>query len=168
MEKKVILISENDLKENSNIEWNNDNKSLSFSILDVQNLYLKPILGEKLYSEVVSAVYLSATDISYVMENRIADLLGQIKSYLIHAVIVDYLFVNNYKSTNKGVLKMHDSSAQDINSQELEYAKNYYEGKMTAYKNSLINYLKNNELASIKSDKDITTDVIGWYLPGLN
>lgn len=168
MEKKVILISEQDLKDNSNIELNNDTKILSLSILDTQKLYLKPILGNSLFEEVIDSVYQSATNDGFVISNKIKNLLEVIRPYLIHAVIVDYLITNNYKLTNKGVLKLNDTSASNVSPSELEYAKNYYDSKMTAYKAALIGYLKDNNLTTRKADKDITTDVIGWYLPGLN
>lgn len=168
MEKKVILISEQDLKDSSNIELNNDNKILSFSIQDTQNLYLKPILGKELFEEVIDSIYQAATDDTFTISDEIKNLLDVIKPYLIHAVIVDYLITNNYKLTNKGILKLNDTSASNVNPSELEYTKNYYDNKMTAYKAALIGYLKDNNLTTRKADKDITTDVIGWYLPGLN
>lgn len=165
--KRVLLISEKQIKDNSIIEQNVDAKILSKTIANVQEVVLKPILGSSVYATLIDEAYNKATDSSYVIAEPYSALLTDyIQPFLINAVLVEFIVVNNYKVTNKGLLKLRDNLADNVDADELEYAKNYHENYLSKYKKNLIDFLKANNLLSCSSDTDITSTSIGWFLGG--
>lgn len=167
MANNVLLISEKQIKEKSILEINIDSKILNRTIIDVQELQLKSILGTDLYNSVIDSVA-SAANTSYVIPDNIKELLKDyITPFLIYAVIVDIIISNNYKLTNKGVLKLNDNNASNLTSDELEYQKNYADNKANAYKQRLIQYLSDNNYIdnSSNTDTDVSFDTIGWAIP---
>lgn len=164
MSKKILLISEKQIKDQSIIEQNVDSKILSKVIQNVQEIQLKAVLGSTLYSALLSSVEADIVDAVGIPQEYRTLLDEYIQPFLIHAVLVDFIVVNNYKVTNKGLLKMRDDVADAISSDELEYTKSYYEGYKSEYKKNLIVYLKENKLVSYGTDTDVTTDSTGWFL----
>jgi hypothetical protein len=163
--KKVLLISENQIKQSSIIELNADSKVLSKVILDVQKLVLRPVLGDQLYNQVVDEVYTTKTEIGHEMNATIKVLMDEyIKDFLVATVLQDWIVTNNYKMTNKGMVKLTDSNATTLSDGELEYAKNYYDQKVSAYKLNLINYLKSQKLIDGGTDQNVTSESIGWVI----
>lgn len=161
---KVLLISEKQIKAQTIIEQNVDAKILSKVILNAQETKLRSILGADLYDSVLKMVADKVTS-GTTIEQPYATLIDTyIQPYLVNATLVDFLVVNNYKITNKGVLKMRDDVAESLNAQELDYARNYYENYAVSYKHMLIEYLKESGLIQHKTDTDITSPSTGWYL----
>lgn len=169
MARKVLLIDEKSIKAKSVLEENIDSKILARVILDVQNIQLKSILGKKLFDDVIEAVYQVSTDDSYTMSSQLKELLDDyITPFLVYAVLVDFLTTNNFKITNKGVLKLNDSNATNLSNDDLNYTANYHRNKMTSYKDALLEYLKEKELLVMGTDIQIASSSIGWYLEGSN
>jgi len=165
---KVLLISEKKIKDQSLIQLNVESKVLSRTILDSQNIYLRPILGETLFDSVLNEVYLTSTDSSHTMDADIKTLLEDyIQPYLCHAVLQDVVINLHYKITNKGVLQFNDTQATSVQASDLEYFKNYLNNRTSSYKSVLINYIKDNKLIADsdgRTDTNITDSAIGWYL----
>lgn len=167
MNNQVLLISEKEIKAQSLIQYNVDSKIISRTILDTQNIYLRPILGNTLFTQVISEVYQAATTGSYVMDSGVKALLEEyIHPYLAHAVTSDVIINSTYRLTNKGMLKYNDSSASSLTDTEIEQAKNYHDNRTSSYKAVLIKYLQDNKLIQdeCKPDNDIVSDSIGWFL----
>ena len=161
---KILLIDEETIKKESIIEKNVDSKILSKVIVNIQELYLKEILGSKLYQLLLSAV-------NELMVNQVAlsaeysTLLNEyVQPYLIHAVCADFIVMNNYKISNKGVLKMNDNAANNATSDDIEYMKNYVDNYVGQYKKNLVEYLKTSDLKECSSSINTTSESIGWYL----
>ena len=165
---KTILISEKQVKEASLIQLNVDSKVLGRTIIDSQNIYLRPILGQTLFDSVLNEAYLTATDDSHTMDASIKTLLEDyIQPYLIHAVMQDIVVNLHYKITNKGVMQFNDTQGQSVSSNDLEYFKNYLDNRTSSYKATLINYCETQKLIQdCATDKNITDEGIGWYLSG--
>jgi hypothetical protein len=163
----VILISEKDIKNESLIQLNVEPKVISRTVLDCQTIYLRPILGDTLYEQVLTEVINKSTVPGYVISDAIKTLLEQYIQPYLCSLVESQIVVNlSFKMTNKGVLKYNDASANNISSEELEYFKNYLDARVSGYKAILIDYLtKNNLTSNISTDRDITSDGIGWYLP---
>jgi hypothetical protein len=165
---KVLLVSEKKIKDQSLIQLNVESKVLGRTILDSQNIYLRPILGETLFDSVLDEVYKTSTDDTHTMDSNIKTLLEDyIQPYLIHAVMQDVVINLHYKITNKGVLQFNDTQATSIQSGDVEYFKNYLDNRTSSYKAVLINYLNENKLITqddVPTDTNITENSIGWYL----
>jgi len=167
MMQKILLISESTVKDLSLIQLNVDGKVLAKTILEVQFIHLRPILGNDLYQKVLDDVSSKAADGSYVMVYKTL-LEDYIQPYLAHATLQDWIINSTYKMTNKGILKYSDSQATALGSDEIEYAKNYHDNKVASYKKALICYLEENKLVeSCNTDTDITSEATGWYLSGM-
>lgn len=162
---KVLLVSEKTIKEQSIIEQTVDSKVLSSIIWNVQELQLKAILGKDLYTSVLQEVFTSVSTSANLSTTTQELLNSYVTPFLIYATLVDFIVLNNYKLSNKGLMKLNDNSATSTNQSEIEYAKNYYDNFLSVYKNNLINYLKTD---SNNDDKDLNVDetsyTIGWYL----
>lgn len=165
MANKVLLIGVKILKSQSVIENNVNDKELSKVIMNVQEIQLKPILGKTLYEQVCNEAMSKIEDSGYSMPELYSTLLEDyIKPYLIYATIAEFLVINNYKITNKGVQKLNDNSSTSINSQEVEYLKNYYDNFVSTYKGNLIKFLKEQNILENSADVNVTYPAIGWHL----
>lgn len=162
---KVLLIGVKLIKAESIIEENVDDKVLSKVILNVQEIQLKGILGKELYDTVCNEVTLKVADSTYVIPEPVNEMLNDyIKPFLVHATVAEFIAINNYKVSNKGVQKLNDNSSSSINASEIEYLKNYYDNYVSTYKSNLIKFLKENDLIVKGADTNITLPTIGWFL----
>jgi len=151
--RKVLIITPTEIKNDSVIEENADNKILKESILLCQDLYLSEILGKTLYDRVIESIYdfsLSATPIAA----DIVALIPYIKKYLLYSVVRDFTINNHYKLSNKGTFVLSDSNATPATIKELEYRMSSCDRGISGYKNLLIEYLTDNDLIV-----DCNTDV---------
>lgn len=162
--KNVLLISDDELKAYSVVEANTDSKLIANTIKTVQQVYLQPILGETLYNQLMYSVQqnvLSGATITGLYDN----LLVLVKQYLINKVVAEFVIPNNYKLTNKGVLKLSDNSAQTISDNDLQKIKDHFDNISTSYKIQVLDFIKRNNLLDCNQDKDITGEA-GWWLGG--
>lgn len=154
MSQNVFIIVPSEIKDNSRVEINVDDRSLRDLILTTQDIRLSEILGETLYKRVIDSIYnynVSNTSIP----NDIIDLLPYIKNYLKYKVISEFIVLNHYKLTNKGTVKLSDNNATSATNGDIEWYKTYYDNASLSYKSLLIEYLKNNRLVV---DKGVDTD----------
>ena len=165
MNKPVLLVSESQIKQQSIVEKNVDSKLLSKVIINVQELSLKGILGAELYDLIINAVNEKVINDVPLSESFTILLNQYIQPYLIHAVLADFIVINNYKISNKGVMKLNDNSATNATADDIEYVKNYIDNYVVSYKKNLVQYLSENNLSgTCKVDTNITSGSIGWFL----
>lgn len=161
---KVLLVEPKEVISYSVLEQNVNPKVLRAVIDNVQNIQLKNVLGSILFNQVIEAVYQNVTNnvsIDSATEHLITN---YIKPYLIYATLCDFLIANHYKITNKGVLRLTDRNGQTLSSVEIESVKDFYENQSVVYKNTLIKFLKDNDLIDCDNDTDVTSQAIGWFL----
>lgn len=166
MSNRILLISEGHLKEQSVIEQNVNPKVLSKTIITIQDLRLRPILGAALYEQVLEAVELKESKQAELTTFQRELIYDYIQPFIVFSVLADLHVVNNYKMTNKGVLKLNDNAATSLQASELEHAKDYYDNYAAQYKQRLINFLSDNGVLDKQADTDTTSSAIGWYLEG--
>ncbi len=150
----VFIITPSEIKNNSRIEISVDDKTLRDLVLITQETKLSEILGDTLYSEIISAIYeyrISATPIGSTFE----ELLPYCKKYLTYQVISDFIYVNHYKLTNKGTFKLNDANATAATNEEIEWYKTFYDNAVASYKKSLVDYLI---AQSLRVTADLPTD----------
>ncbi|MFT3908312.1 MAG: hypothetical protein QM737_02715 [Ferruginibacter sp.] len=163
MAENILLITESKIKAQTIIEKNVDSEILQHITWQVQEHQLKPVLGKTVYERVLTEVGNQIEDSNYEIPEMYQDLLSiYIKPFLLTAITADFIFVNQHKATNKGLLKMNDNSANAATPQEVDTLRNYYNNQLSTYKANLIKYLKNNNLIDNCTDTN-TTSSIGWY-----
>lgn len=158
--KNVQLISTNTILNNSIVDPNVDTKVIAATIQTTQDSYLRPILGDSLYDSLTEAVYLkvvSGTSLS----DQYVTLLDKIEPYLVNRSIAEYVFLNTYKLTNKGVQKLNDNSAASGDESDVQNVRNYFLGIANNYKKILTDYLQSEKLVY---NKEAYTENTGWFL----
>ncbi len=164
--KKVLIIPITEIINGSFIDDNVDHKILSKTLAIVQETAYKAILGGSLYDNLINAIYeykVNSVNISSVY----ASLIDISKPYLIAKTVSDFIITNQYKISNKGLLKLNDNSATAISESDLQAVKDYYDNLISTYKKELIEFLKRNRLTeSDVTDDTITEEATGWYFGG--
>jgi hypothetical protein len=161
--RNILLIGEAEVKENSTIEANVAPKILNLIISDIQKNELRRIIGKANYDGLLASIT-EQKDNGTPLNDRDNDLIEDyIKPYLTAATVVQFIVMNNYKLTNKGVLKMTDDQATGVESGDLEYLKGYYNLKMLAAKKSLTQFINEEAENSCQTEVD-SSDVGGLYL----
>jgi len=162
--KNILLIGEAEVKENSFIEKNVAPKALNLIISDVQKNELKRLIGKANYDAIIAAV-IDLKDNGTALNDRNKDFIDDyIKPFLIAATCVEFIVINNYKLTNKGVLKMTDEQAVNIDNGDLEYLKGYYMVKMVNAKKALTDFVSEENENLCNSGDDINGDLGGLFL----
>ena len=164
MNKKILLINSNDIFQNTTIEENVDVKLLSKTIATAQETALKPILGFELYNNLLNQVegfIISGQSI----DSNYTELLSYVTPYLIHKTVADFIIVNNYKISNKGLTKLTDGSQSNLSNHDIETVKDYYNNQVSTYKESLISYLRQTKQINFWNDTEVTNESTGgWFL----
>ena len=161
--KKVLLVSVQDIISASVIEDNVDVKLLSKTIGITQETGLKSILGTSLYTGLLDAVYdytVSGTPLTAAY----SALIENAKPYLIAQTVASFIIINNYKITNKGILKLNDNSATALSDSDIENVKNFYDNQISTFKASLIQFLRDTQLIDNRNDVQIISNATGWFL----
>jgi hypothetical protein len=167
MAKKIALISVNDVKENTVVESNVDEKVIINSILEVQDLELQSLIGivtlNRLKSEVEQTIVQSGYTLSVVDKTLLED---YIKPFVVYGTLVAAFVPIHYKFTNKGIQKKNDSNSQLADSKELEHLRSHYTVRFESYKKLLIEYVKEDEddTTNIEGEQDTTYGSTGWFL----
>lgn len=165
--KKIILISVNQVKENTIIESNVDEKLIVNSILEVQDLELQPVIGKITLNRLKSEVEQTIIQSGYTLADSDKTLLDEyIKPFLVYGTLVNSFIGIHYKYSNKGIIKKNDVQAQSADSKELELMRSHYVTKFENYKKRLIDYLKEDEDPSTnpEGEQDTTYGSTGWFL----
>jgi len=161
--KKVLLISVNEIIDNSVIEYNVDAKILAKTLSIAQETGLRPILGATLYDETINSVYnfvISGTPI----DSKYSNIITASKPYLIAKTTSDFIITNQYKFTDKGIMKLNDNSASNISEGDLQSVTDYYSNLISTYKQDLIQFLEDAHLIDYRNDVQISSEATGWFL----
>ena len=159
----TLLITPKKLINTSLIDDNVDKKQIARIILTVQQVNLKPILTTPIYNELMYGYYQVLVS-GGTLNALYSDLHGIVKNYLIHKVVAESTMLT-YRFGAKGVIKNTDTNATEVDSNELNNVKNYYDNISTTYKGELIDFLKKYGLTKCYGDNKITSEAINWYLP---
>lgn len=127
------------LKEFSVISENLDSKLLEPTIINVQELSLKKLIGKDLYAELVSEV--NAGVVSALNQTLLND---YIEPYLINKVIAESVIDLTYKLRNKAIMTTSSDFGQVANLTDLSKVQGKYNGIAEGYKIALNDYLCEN------------------------
>lgn len=131
---KVLFVNERTIKDSSIIEETLDSKILKVTVLEIQDLDLKPIIGKPLYKELEDQVIAKSQDSAYEIPQKYLDMLEVIKPFLIYGVLSQLAIPLTYKVTNKGFAVKDDTNADVQSGRDLQYVMNFYRTKYDAYR----------------------------------
>jgi len=130
-----LLISENYLKEYTNINKNVDMTILTPILQEVQDFYIIPLLGTNLYNEVLSQVTTSTVT---ALNQTLLDL---VVPCMLHYAKMEAMPDMKYRLMNKGVMikNSENSSAADLS--EIQFLMDRSKNKAEIYAQRVTNYL---------------------------
>lgn len=170
--KKTLLISEEEIKEQSLIEMNVAPKSIRVILKDVQHNQLRKILGNTKYNSIIDEVDNSLLPLNPVpVTPETSDFIKDyIQPFLVATVCVDFIVLNSFKLTNAGLLQMQVPNANNVDLSGLEHLKNYYDNKSATAKIDLIEALKldDTDTCSNAGNINTTSSVTGLYIESYN
>ena len=137
MNNKVLLISENAIKDDSVITQNLDGKYILSAIKNAQDMCLLPLLGSKLLNE----IYAQVQDGS--VEDRIQVLLDDyIHPILLNASISHIIVNTSLKIKNLGTVNTGDTNVTNVNIKDIQWLKQQYDYNVDFYNKRCIEYIK--------------------------
>ena len=162
--KRIQLVSEDKVKAFSIIEENVESKVISNTIIEVQDIELKSIMGTAHYNQVLDEVLSGSTVSGYTIPQATVTLLDEfIEPFLIYGTLFHITSNIHYKVTNKGVVKKTDGNATSANSDELAGIKKRYADVFDTYKQRLIDHLKTD--GDPETEPTVSTaNTSGWFL----
>lgn len=137
---KQLLITESQLKDNTTINSNLDNEFLSSQIYYCQERYIKPLLGDDLYHEVLNQLSTSAlTSLNSTL------LSGHVQNILINYSASEVLPLIHYKIDNIGIHNRMDSNFIPVKHEEIELLALQFKNQATFFAEQMTLYLFKNQ-----------------------
>ena len=139
----ILLISENAIKENSNLSDNIWGKSLLPAIREAQDIGLQSVIGQCLYEKLLDLV--KTGDIKEEENIAYKDLLDQyVRDFLLYEVIANVILNLNVKLANIGTVTTNDEHITNLTQGETDLLEHNYANKADFYKKRLQQFLLNN------------------------
>lgn len=142
---KVLLISTDKIKSESEIDENMHDQTVRNAVVYVQDYIIQMVIGTSLFEKLK---YLISTEWIYRMEfinykNLLTDYLHPI---FLHGVPAYIVIPNSLKNRNAGVYQVSDNSRQASGLSDIKYLQQDYQNKMDFYTDRAIRYLSCNLL----------------------
>lgn len=134
---KVLFFSVDYLRDNTVIDGNTDGDLLQPFIVMAQNTGIEPILGTKLFNEIVSSITSLSTVNKVLMDDYIHPALLQWSLYQSLPFI-------NYKLTNKAVSTSSSDNSDPIELNEIHYLRTAVKDVAEYYSERMTQFLKAN------------------------
>jgi len=148
------------LKEFSVISENLDNKLLEPTLIAVQDLYLRDVLGADLYAELITQIN---ADTTTVLNQTLLN--DYIEPYLINKVISESVIDITYKLRNKAIQTTNSDFGQVANLTDLSKVQGQYNNRAEGYRKLLQDYLcDNGSDYPLYCPKNTESSVGGFYL----
>ena len=133
-----MIITPEELK-NTVLNANVDDEYINPAINEAEDIYLREILGDKLYNTVLNAVGGES-----IPEPYLTLVNTYIKPYLTYMVQSLICIPVQYKIRNAGIVSQYDQGFTTSNVKDTAYLKEYYDSKAQFYGNRLTVYLQKN------------------------
>lgn len=146
----TLLISPSELKAESLINSNCDDKPLSNMVLTVQEIYLVKITGTALMRKLQELLYNEINGyedkISLEAHEPYMDLLeNYVKPYIKYHVMKSFLVENSFKMRNIGVVRNSDVNTAAADLDSIKFLQHHYETYVAEYEDKLSRYLCANK-----------------------
>jgi len=129
------------LKDNSVINENVDSKLLLPTLIMVQDVYLKEVIGKDLYKALCDAINADPDNVGSDYTILIEE---YIQPYLINKVVSECVVDANYKIRNKALMVSSSDNAQPLDTTGMSIIQQKYKNIAESYKDNLIDFLREN------------------------
>ena len=135
----ALILTENYLKEYSIINGNTDMKVITPTIQLVQDIYVHPLIGTKLYNEIIGQI-----------DNNTVTTLNQtlLDSYIIPTMLWYLLCectpVFKYRYMNKGVMVKNSDNSQPADLNEIQFLMDKWKNNAELYAERVTRFLRKN------------------------
>lgn len=143
--KRIQFLTVQELKENSIVQYNVDEKILNQCIVEFQDLELSQILGKTTYKRLSNTLVSGATISGYTYSDEDTLLFEYIKPVMVYGSLLYSLNPLHFKVSNKGIQKITDANAQTGEVGDIEALRHNYTTKLEGYKKLLVEYLKTDD-----------------------
>ena len=157
--RKSLLISVTDLKTNTIISGNIDDKFLLPAIMTCQEVHLEDLIGTALYHKLQLLIYNTIKkmpDNINAPENEIYKTLldEYVKPFLTSKCTVELLYIVSYKLKNAGVVKNSDTNVSNADMEEIKYIERQQSVYVNSYSERISKFLKEHkdELPELSAD----------------
>lgn len=159
----TLLISPQELKGESLINNNVDEKPLSVMVQTAQEIYLCKIIGTALFRKLQELVYNKIKGLTPTIDaegnETYKELLEDyIKPYLKYHVMKSFLIENTYKMRNAGVMRMQDTNVMANDLDTLKYLEKHYNSYVAEYEDRLSKFICANK----DSLPEVTAEVMPY------
>lgn len=165
-----LIITENYLKQNSIVNENCDMKTITPTLILVQDKYIEPLLGTKLFNEILAQI--NSQNVS--ADNQTL-LNNHVLKVMIWYTLCEMTPVLKYRYMNKGVLSKNSENSSAADLQEVQFlmdkwrihAEEYAERCTKFLVQNIVTYplfIMNNNLDEISPNG--TNYSTGFYLEG--
>ena len=146
----TLLISPTELKSESLINSNCDDKPLSNIVTTTQEIYLVKITGTALMRKLQELVYNEVkglpNNITQEGNEHYLDLLeNYVKPYLRYHVLKSFLVENSFKFRNAGVVRVSDTNMNYTSVEDIKFLQQHFTTYIAEYEDRLSKYLCSNK-----------------------
>lgn len=139
MKDKILLISQNYVKEITSISDNVNDKQLFVAIQEAQNVSLRNVMGSALLRKLKELI---ADETIYLDENcDYQDLLDECQYFLAYTAVTKLIPQMQFKVDNAGVVLTDDEHMRNLDVQETFLVTDYYQKRADYYCMLLQKYL---------------------------
>lgn len=160
----TLLIGPQELKEESLINANVEEKVLNSIVMTSQEIYLCKIIGTALYRRLQELVYNEIhegdpkiSNPEYAIYNELLE--NYVKPYLKYSAMKAFLIENTFKMRNTGVMRMQDTNVMANDLDTLKYLEKHYDVYRSEFEDRLSKF--------ICANKDSLPEVTAEVLPYL-
>ena len=146
----TLLISPTELKSESLINSNCDDKPLSNIVTTTQEIYLVKITGTALMRKLQELVYNEVkglpNNITQEGNEHYLDLLeNYVKPYLRYHAVKSFLVENSFKFRNAGVVRVSDTNMNYTSVEDIKFLQQHFSTYIAEYEDRLSKYLCSNK-----------------------
>ena len=136
---KVYFVTEDYIKENSEVQDTTDIKYLKKNIIVAQDIYIQQILGTELFNDIKNSIINNSISTEYrtLLENYIQP------TVLYYALYKSIPFLS-IKITNKSVNRKEADNAKPIDTNDVKFLQNEYLNTAEFYSERMIGFLLEN------------------------
>lgn len=133
-----LLLESSYLLERGIIDNNVDTKKLNFVIETVQDLYIKPLIGTKLFNAIRTQSIPPATSLTPANETLLNDYILKIMVLYVQARMTSVL---KYRYMNKGVMAKSAENASPIDLAEVKYLEDKFVSDAQVYADQMKRFI---------------------------
>ena len=146
----TLLISPTELKSESLINSNCDDKPLSNIVTTTQEIYLVKITGTALMRKLQELVYNEVkglpNNITQEGNEHYLDLLeNYVKPYLRYHAVKSFIVENSFKFRNAGVVRVSDTNMNYTSVEDIKFLQQHFSTYIAEYEDRLSKYLCSNK-----------------------